>query len=757
MKLVNLRVSNPYPTDVHQTPVSSGVPIPPKCELEHVQDVSLLDQDGLPVPVQCMPLSWYPDGKRIKWVLVSFLANVPAASASVYTLLIHERSKSPLSSKSIAEIKQGEVSIDTGSLRGTLQSGHAFFSNITCRMGDSGWRGLNGHPAFKLQLEDGVFTPGAPTRLEVEDNGPVRALIRLEGKYVSAGGDRESNYRYVLRAEAWQGRAELRLTHTVINEGADSRVNGLNVEWKGLNTGSYTIGRSDGKRFRILPADSVQGIMSESFDICTLGSLTSDAADQLTGTYDWWARADAEHWSLVTTIREFHERYPKSLEFTQDSLRAGLLPASSQVKDSFLPAGQSLDSYDLREGEARTHEFLLSIWPSETSDETIHQAMWTYHKPLLALAPWSWYTASGALGDLVPRPAEKYEEYEQAADVSLSVYLGRRERGKLYGDRNYGDDQDGQLGCWNNGEYDYTHVGMLHFLRGAGLAWYEQVARPYAKHLMDIDICHAGSGVGRIYQHSVRHNSEPPKLGSHAWLRGLMEYYCFSGDLRAREVALHVADTWSELILRGEGLEGTERGITWPIISMLGVYQIIPDEKYLQAAKKLVELVIECHDPLEGHFRGTMFRETTKDNWGTFVIGSPVLESLIMYEQLTGDERVRQIVVNAAKRLARLNWLEDVGEWEYTHSKLKGDARAHNAKTNKMVTPAVLYAYLYSGDEELLDKALLAYHHSVRTPASSGKDLGQSYCFGIRIPALIERCLAHREEILKKQMDQLIE
>jgi len=72
---------------------------------------------------------------------------------------------------------------------------------------------------------------------------------------------------------------------------------------------------------------------------------------------------------------------------------------------------------------------------------------------------------------------------------------------------------------------------------------------------------------------------------------------------------------------------------------------------------------------------------------------------------------------------------------------LTGEKRVHNAKTDKMVSPAVLYGYLYSGDRELWDKAVSAFRHSEGIASHDGKDLGQSYCFGIRIPALIERGL----------------
>lgn len=747
-KMIRLTVENTQSVNYVQAPVSSGIPIPAEYQLQHVDVIELLDKDGHVVQAQFLPLAFYPDGSTIKWLLVSFLADVTAGNERNYALVIdrEERHSQEIEQLSIAKEQADGFHIHTGRLQCKIRTDRDFLTDISYRSDDGVWMSRSMNALFSLRIGEDDYIAEAPEDIMLEDNGPVRALLRISGYYISRDNDRSSDVRYVLRIEAWHGRPELRLTLTVINEGTDIAIHDLSLDWNSRDTQSLKICRNDGYQQLLQPEEAGWGIVSESYERSRVGKLNDSDVREYIGSTEWWASMEFNELSLVTTIREFHERYPKSLEVTRSGgLKVGLLPESSAIKDSFLPGNQLLDSYRFREGEARTYELLIGCWAAEADADVIQREMMAYHRPLLALAPWSWYADSRALGDIAPRSA-KYAEFEQAVDESLALYLGRRERGKLYGDRNYGDDEYGRPGTWNNGEYDYTHVGMLHFLRGAGRDWYEKFARPYARHLMDIDSCHAGSGAGKIYAHCERHNSDAPKLGSHAWLRGLIEYYCFSGDMRAKEVAMHVADTWSSSILRGEGLEGTERGITWPIISMLGMYQVIPEERYMRAAEVLIDIVVDCHDPEEGHFVGTMFRETTKDYWGTFVIGSPVLESLIMYEQLTGDEKIREIVVRAAKRLARLNWLDDVGEWEYTHSMLKGERRVHNAKTNKMVTPAVLHAYLYSGDEELLDRSLQAFNNSVRTPSNHGKDLGQSYCFGIRIPALLDRCLQMREE-----------
>ena len=73
------------------------------------------------------------------------------------------------------------------------------------------------------------------------------------------------------------------------------------------------------------------------------------------------------------------------------------------------------------------------------------------------------------------------------------------------------------------------------------------------------------------------------KLGSHAWVQGLFEYYAFSGDYTARDAALIVADRWAELtweqyqkVALGQvpaaRMYSTERQWGWTNLALMGAY-----------------------------------------------------------------------------------------------------------------------------------------------------------------------------------------
>ncbi|MEK4251241.1 exo-rhamnogalacturonan lyase family protein [Paenibacillus sp. FSL W7-1287] len=725
--------------------VASGVPVPWNTQLEHTDSIVIHDEQGKPVPAQFHPLAWWQDGKMIKWLFVQIRCDIRPKESNTYVLKFH--AKEPFlnnNDRKIAVLIDEQIVLDTGRMRCSLGSEHSLIDHIEL-LTNGQWRRVDpergGKPEMELLMVNGErFHWGRPEIREIEQNGPEKAVIKLSGPYIQVDKGYESDLTYELRIEAAQGHSDLKLTHRLINHRQANQLEELSLQIQ-VNEADYTLGNGSNVAIHY-SKDQIgngrsYGVIQESEDEALVGHLNGSHLNTSYGRHPWWLTADAGSTCIMATVKHFSQRFPKTLEAGDTKLKVGLLPGRSSVKDSFLPANQIQRHYSLNEGESRTHEILLSFSEVKKEEQSWNQKALAFHNPMYVMATWDWYCSSGVLGDMLPK-SDRFKRYEQAVDESLAIHLDRRESFRLYGDRNFGDDQYTRPGSWNNGEYDYAHVGMLHFLRGAGAAWFELVAAPYAKHMMDIDVCHSGPYIGKVHQHTDWHNSEPAKLGSHAWLRGLITYYCFTGNFFAKDTALMIANTWSGMIMSEEKIEATERGMTWPVISMLAMYDVFPEQRFLQAASKLIEQVLVMQDPIEGHFNGSMDRPTTKDNWGTFVIGSPVIESLVMYYQTTQDIRARKAVVIAARRLARLNWLEELGAWEYTHSMLKGSERVHNAKTDKMVTPAVLYGYLYSGDDELLQKALQAFAYTENIAAKNGKDMGQTYCFGIRIPALIQ-------------------
>ncbi|MDI9419360.1 MAG: hypothetical protein QM399_04270 [Bacillota bacterium] len=711
-------------------PVSAGIPIPFEAAVTTPDLLALSDDQNQPVACQATPLAWWPGKERIKWALLHFQADVPPKSTRTYCLRLKQtQTENPAPSRpdiAAADSKQNctSVAIDTGKLK----AGFAVNQQPS----------LFGSGLELLTLNDALLAAGPVQVLKLDENGTERAVVCLKGQFVDAK-KAPAGYAYTYRIEFYRNHAFVRLFSTITCTGGGAPI----------KDAAWVIPNTSGKA-AIYNSRLEVALESEPDEPEEELSILQDSADQCVYSHNHNSFTKNErfqgwiHSSHVSAaVRFFWQMFPKSLEANGRELRIGLLPQKSPFKDG---NGSEANArhYHLEAGESRTHELIFCFHEQGSDIKELNKVFLGLHDAMIPTAPWQWYVDSGTLGDLTVRDPQAYPEFEQMVDRSLEMLLGRRKNLKLYGDRDFGDDLLRAPDIWNNCEYDYPHVGMLMFLRGSGDGWYHQFALPAARHMINIDIANAGPTAGMVYPHSPGHNSDDPKLGSHSWLQGLLEYHVFSGDYLAREVAENTARLWCRGIFASEELYGTERALAWPLIAMLACYQVFAEPEYLKAAQKLKDRIVSLFNHELGHFEGCMKRELYPPSyWQVFLIGSPVLESLVMYDQMFPDEAVRSVIVAIAKRLARINWIAELGVWEYPlPSWVKRPARNHTPKNDRMVSPGVGYAYLYSGDRELWEKAVTAFSNRYDQIDQDGKTMTQSLRFGVRMPAVMAKAEA---------------
>ncbi|PTY06118.1 hypothetical protein DB347_11740 [Opitutaceae bacterium EW11] len=209
---------------------SFGVPWP-KGAVQKTQSF-VLTSDGKTLPVQTWPLAYWPDGS-IKWTGVATIAG-PGSSAFALTPAPETAAAAP----GIAVRRSDTtVEIDTGALKARLATGGARFVESLV---------LNGREvarAGRLEciLQDGpdgeadrvpartVFGSRVD-RLTVEQSGPVRAVVKIEGKHVAATGSR-AWLPFVVRLYFYAGQPNIRMVHTIVFDGDDQRdfIRGLGV------------------------------------------------------------------------------------------------------------------------------------------------------------------------------------------------------------------------------------------------------------------------------------------------------------------------------------------------------------------------------------------------------------------------------------------------------------------------------------------------------------------------------------------------
>ena len=237
---VKLHWVNQTAPDV-STGVSWGVPWP-QGAVPRDTPFSLTDASGKSLPVQTWPLAFWPDGS-LKW---SGLATVaPAGLAGELTL-----ATGPSTAAGTLKLTQDAkaVFIDTGALKAVIPlSGR----NLVASLSIGGTEvARDGQLVCILQAGPATDHTDAPPReqylsivrqVTVEQSGPVRAVVRLEGYHQGtvtkrAGGPEpvERNWLpFTVRLYFYSGETSVRLVHSIIYDGDQEKdfVRGLGVRF----------------------------------------------------------------------------------------------------------------------------------------------------------------------------------------------------------------------------------------------------------------------------------------------------------------------------------------------------------------------------------------------------------------------------------------------------------------------------------------------------------------------------------------------
>ncbi|MGW1141137.1 exo-rhamnogalacturonan lyase family protein [Streptomyces zhihengii] len=193
-----------------------GVPWP-KGAYPGNQKFALSTADGKQVPVQSWPLAQWPDGS-LKW---SAHAVGPETTADTFTLTAGEPA-APARRITVGR-DGGTVTVDTGVIVARLgRSGSSLVKSVT-----RGGREIASNGRLVLlrqgEIEDGDQGKESYERFEstvlaseVEQDGPVRAVVRIDGRH--RRGDR-SWMPFSVRLYFYAGSESFRMVHTVTYDG----------------------------------------------------------------------------------------------------------------------------------------------------------------------------------------------------------------------------------------------------------------------------------------------------------------------------------------------------------------------------------------------------------------------------------------------------------------------------------------------------------------------------------------------------------
>jgi hypothetical protein len=473
-------------------------------------------------------------------------------------------------------------------------------------------------------------------------------------------------------------------------------------------------------------------------------------------------------------VRDFWQNYPKDIEVGNAGTTFWLMP---RLKTDEYDVSNKKDhdwhklyfwfdngGYKMRQGMTKTHEVWLGLDGSSPPLD----------RPLMAVAPPRWYADSGVFGEVVVADPNRavVKDYDKKVSETLDVYLKDRDKIRQYGMFNFGDWWGERIINWGNIEYDTQHAFFLQFARSGDLRFF-WAGDEAETHNRDVDTVHyhaKAERVGCAYAHCIGHVGDylakSPLPGkdqgtarggfsvSHTWCEGHMDHYFLTGDRRSYETAIKIADHYGIYRFTSNYDFSNCRDSGWHLILTMAVYRATGDPFYLNAAKIMVERVLERQTPKPkfntkgGGWRrmmvpGHCLCEPSHYGNAGFMVGV-LLTGLKWYHLETGDPRVAKSIIMGANFLADDMWVEEIGGFHYTSCPVS----SKGPWSNFLLFDGIGYAYRLTQKAGRPDAKLAHVLRKGTDPAIENmRGMGKSFSQFIRVaPHFIGLLSELREE-----------
>jgi YetA-like protein len=198
--------------------VSWGVPWP-RGAYQKDHNFTLLAADGKPVPTQSWPLAYWPDG-TLKWTAFASVMN--AGTAGPLRIASGNPATLPAAASLTVREEATAIDIDTGKLQCRItRTGESFIDSMTVDGRIVARRGRlictleDRSQADAIRQQNFV---SAVRKTTVEQTGPIRAVVRIDGVHKAATPDREW-LPFTVRLYFYAGETAVRMLHTIIFDG----------------------------------------------------------------------------------------------------------------------------------------------------------------------------------------------------------------------------------------------------------------------------------------------------------------------------------------------------------------------------------------------------------------------------------------------------------------------------------------------------------------------------------------------------------
>jgi hypothetical protein len=686
---------------------------------------SLQDESGNPVPVQTEVLAKWRDGSA-RWVLLDFLSAPPPGSRLQYTLRDDADSiREPAASVSAtpAQLGAGEIIV---------------------KLAPKALLDLAGRWLLHLAVEDerGVQWRARADEITVSTPGPVRGTLCLSGSFRNDFGERWFDFR--LWGSVFAGLSRVLLEPLIImnaDSGLIQRLRNLRLllePTKPITSASLEAAGVIGVKppARLLQVDDQQVQLPD-------GTTTEARAAG-------WVEVDASG-PLAVAVRDFWQQWPKGLAVDERLVTVELLPTFTAGMFAHMEPWYKHDylfeddCYRLRTGQSRRWQIWVDL---DGTGPALSEAA---NAPLVVAADPAQALATGAWGPQVPAGAPGITEYDKWAAQLFEVYQASLDRHRDYGAMNWGDWWGERRSNWGNHEYD-TPLHMLVQFARTGEARYFHAGDIAARHMAEVDVVHAANeGLARYYrddlghrlparpgivhQHTIGHvggfhpveqirelyvklfsqnghaNANPylcldPNNLGHIYTQGMAYNYFLTGDPWIRETLRSIGENLCGIIeeklypFKNDSHCGRTNG--WTMLALAGCHDVAPSERFLNAMRSLASDALEEQDPNCGGWLyelpwGHCFCETKKHVGEAGFISAVRINGLSRYYQITGDERIPDVVRRATTHLNNDTWRDQHSDWVYTSCPATSLMRQFG-----VIMMALRNSVVLTGDEEHL-------------------------------------------------------
>ncbi len=720
-------------TDRPRSPVSFGLPCPEGGIFDPAH-MRLLEGDR-EVPAQFTITAFWPDGS-LKWVLVDLLTDLRANEEKTVTVELGH-----------------EVRRDAGRPALTLDDIDRLWPDFVTPVG--------------LEVEDetgaSFLSSQWPEGLTLEQSGPVKAVVRGEGRYATDEG--AGFLRYVVRLTFWADSRRVQFAWTTVNDNLATEftdITSLSLPlFLGGRVRAAKVGVPDATgKLQMAPVSEFSLLQADD----QTGSLRTTRGTEGIGRAPGVVRVQAGDNILTLAVCDFWQRWPKGLSLSGDRLSLDLLPRQPGPDfgtglPHYLLFNLCEGKYRLKWGMSFTERFALDFDPGTTAEALYADV----NKPVVAVIPASWYARTEALGRVAPPLEKQFAVWDKWVADAFQANMRVKERDREYGFLNYGDWYGERGRNWGNNEYDYAHGLFQDFLRTGNRDHYRW-ALTAARHQAEVDVVHAYPDpfyVGGQVPHSVGHTgawSEQLERGTwqarydsmvtaangHNWADGMVDAWCLSGDAGVMQSALlygeHVAWAMSPTF---KALGTHERSAGWSLKGIMALYNQTYDPEYLAAARRIAAVALKEQDlagcgawphvlPLD-HANG----QANVVGNNLFLIGV-LLGGLQAYAEAAQDPAVDQALIAGVRWVAK-SWDESAGGWPYSATPDGRPLYPATTSLNMLIIQPVAYVAKLTGDEALwhiVEEALAAV--AVGGADSFGKSVAQKLHFAGGTLALLQ-------------------